>query len=157
MSLPDYWSGFQTTGFVASSVIQVATMAANDHIIRVRLIGTLTFNPKPTNVMGDDGIFLGILATFPAAAPPAPTAANGNTWIHGWWGRPPITACEAVYWPPAGSLPAYRWHFDIDVPYQPDNGGSAGALYVGTQQMYVDANHATIDTSYTLSMWGYQS
>lgn len=151
-----FWFG-GTTGFVVSSVTSVVALAANQRLRRVLVKGNLTFQPKPTNVFADDGIYMGIVAVSPAVAPGAPTLANASQWAGGWWGRPAIKAAEKVAWPPVGSLDGYRWHFELDLPYSPDLGGAAGALYLGTQQLYVDANHLAIDTSYTVEAWGWQS
>lgn len=154
-SFPDRWSDSSTTGFVASSVNKTLVIGAADRMRHVRVVGNLTFLPKPTNVQADDGALVGVVAVFPDVAPPAPSFANRFSWDPGWWGRPPVTAVEAVYWPPAGGLPGYRWHFAFEFSFMPPGEGVAGALYIGHQQIYVDANHTAPNFSYSVDAWGY--
>jgi len=146
----DQFAGTAGTGQVRLS----ATIGANEHLRHVRVVGSQIFLPYPTNVISDNGAWMGILAVFPASAPPIPTFANAPTWRPGWWGRPVIDSVELIANPGIASGGGLRYNFHIDFDYAPDGGGVAGALYVGSAQMYVDANHVGVNTSFTVSAWG---
>lgn len=138
----------------ASDVRLVATIAAAEHLRHVRIVGSDCYQPYPTNVLGDNGIWLGVLAVFPAAAPVVPSFANAATWRPGFWGRAVIDSVESMTFALSSTIPGIRYNWHIDFDYAPEGGGSAGGLYVGYQQMYVDANHVTPVVGYTTRAWG---
>jgi len=150
-----WWDAF-TSGPAASSVRLSANITGTQHLRRVEVSGSMVFGAYPTNVLGDNGAFIGIVTKFPVGAPPAPTQANASAWANGWWGRPVIDSVELIYLVATTNIPAVRYNFHIFFDYHAAGGGTAGALYVGHQQMYVDANHAAPNVSFTLRAWGYQ-
>lgn len=153
---PWVWWDNWTTGSVAASSHRAAILSATQHLRHVRLSGTVTFGIYPTNVIGDNGILIGVTAVFPDAAPPAPSLANAASWSDGWWGRPYIDAFEPIYWSGVTNQPAIRYFWHLEFDYQVSGGGSAGALYVGHQQLYIDANHVAPNFSASFQGWGYQ-
>jgi hypothetical protein len=151
-----FWSSDFTSGFVANAVNRVATLNANDHVRHVRVNGNATFTPYPTAVLGDNGIWLGFLATFPAAAPVVPSFANSGTWQSGYWNRAAVDAVELAYMTGPANPPSVRYFWHLDFDYAVD-GGVAGGLYLGHQVIYVDANHALPDVSYSMTAWGFST
>jgi len=137
-------------------VHNAATVSGTQHVRHVRLRGTITWQAHPTNVIGDDGILFGLKAVYPAAAPGVPSLANAGQWIDGLWGRPRVTATELVYLTGASGPPSVRWFIEEDVDYNTQGFGTAGAIYVGHQQLYVDVNHGAPDVSWSFTAWGYQ-
>jgi len=150
-----WWDAF-TSAPAASSVRLSANISGTQHLRRVEVSGSMVFAPYPTNVISDNGAYIGVVTKFPAAAPPAPTLANASAWSNGWWGRPVIDSTELMYLTGGGTIPAVRYNFHIFFDYHAAGGGTAGALYVGHQQMYVDANHVAPNVSFTVRAWGYQ-
>jgi hypothetical protein len=151
---PKNWVIDWSTGVVASSSSLLVSLAANDHVRHIRLSGTITMVPYPTNVVGDYAVLMGLVATFPAAAPPVPSTANAQSWVAGFWGRPTIDATELMYLTGGGTIPAVRWHWHIDVDYAIDAAG-AGGLYFGHQQLFIDPNHQTPLIGFSMNAWGY--
>lgn len=141
-------------GFVANDVTNVQAYTVSQHPRHVRVTGAVTYLQEPNNVVGDDGILLGVVATFPAAAPAVPSIANAGQWMAGFWGRPSITATEEILFP-GSALPYRRTYFDVEFDYEPNNGGNAGALYCGYQALYVDANHSLPLVAASVVTWGY--
>lgn len=148
-------ANYNGPGASSSDVQNKLSLTVSQHIRHVHLTGAMTYLPYPTNVVGDDGMWLGIVAVFPAATPTVPLPANASQWSQGFWGRPSITAAENLFVTGATTIPARRLYFDVEFDYEPDNGGNAGALYIGYQQMYVDPNHTTPLVSATVQVWGY--
>lgn len=141
-------------GAAASGVRLVATIGATDHLRHVRIVGSQVFQPYPTNVVSDNGCWFGVLAVFPAAAPVVPSFANAATWRSGWWGRPVIDSHEPMWLTGITSPSNFHNNFHIEFDYAIEGNGVAGGLYVGYQQMYVDANHVNPIVSYTTAAWG---
>lgn len=139
----------------ANDVQAKIPMTVSQHPRHVRVTGAMSYLPYPTNVVGDDGLWLGIVATFPAASPAVPSVANAGQWMQGFWGRPNITATEQLFFTGGGTIASRRLYFDVEFDYEPDNGGNAGSFYIGYQQMYVDVNHVAPIVSATIQVWGY--
>ncbi len=151
---PLYLFANHSTGFVANNVSSMFALQANYHLRHVRVTGNMTWLPLPTNVVSDDGAYMGVQAVAPAVAPAVPSVANAGIWVSMFWGRPPITATEVVDDIAQAWLRPYRWFFDFEFDCNVDL-GAVGALYVGWQEIYVDANHTAPDVSYTCIATGY--
>ncbi len=146
--------GAYQTGFVANNVASVITLAANNHIRHVRLTGTTTYTAYPTGVVGDDDTFLGVQATFPAAAPGVPSQANAGLWVTGYWGRARINATEENFYAGGGAIPNRRVYWELDFDWSLD-AGQTGAIYVGHQAAFVDVNHSLPLVGATMTAWGF--
>jgi hypothetical protein len=141
--------------FIASQVSQVAAFTVSQHPRHVRVTGSVTYIAYQTNVVGDDGILLGIVAAYPAVAPPIPSEANAASWVPGFWGRPNIVSTEECGSVAVPNNFLRRTYFDVEFDYEPDNGGAAGALYMGHAAIYVDANHSLPLVGASVTTWGY--
>jgi hypothetical protein len=139
----------------ANAVSLVQPITVSQHPRHVRVTGAVTYTSYATNVVGDDGILLGVVATFPSVAPAVPSLVNAGQWMGGFWGRPPTTATEQLIYLTGTIVGPRRTYFDVEFDYEPENGGNAGALYVGHQALYVDPNHALPTVAATVTMWGY--
>lgn len=146
---------YQPNPASANNVASVLLPAAGTRIRHMRATGSMTHLPNPTNVVGDDGIFFGLVGIFPGSSPGVPSLANAANWESGFWGRPSITATEELLFTGGGSIPSRRLYFDVEFDCALGDGGSAGAIYAGFQAMYVDANHALPLVAATISVWGY--
>lgn len=151
---PKYWTNDYSSVGAANGTFNVFALAANDHVRHVTVNGTVTLAGYPTNVIGDYAVWFGLVATFPAVAPVVPSNANSSSWRAGYWGRIRPDAVETAWYVNTTTLPAVRWFWHVDIDYSLD-ATQAGAMYIGFQQVFVDANHQTPIIGLSISAWGY--
>ena len=146
---------YHPAGATANDISTVFLFAAGTRVRHVRVCGAVTYLPYPTNVVGDDGIYFGVVGVFPGAAPGVPSLANEAQWRAGFWGRPDTSATEALTYLAATIPGERRTYFTVEFDCSLGDGGGAGALYCGYQALYVDANHALPTVSASVTVWGF--